>query len=182
MRFPSLLSFAKPALVGLCLALAGCHARTEVKAPKRPTSNTYHGVRVVDDYQWLENGADPAVRQWSAAQNERARTVLDKLPTRPLVADRLARLLADGAANYSSLNWRRGRLFLLKSQPPSRLPVLAMLSSVTNLNSEQVIVDPNQLSTNGATAIDWYVPSQDGTLVAVLLSQNESGEGALHIY
>src|SRR5437016_881669 len=85
MRFPSLLNFGKPALVGLCLALAGCHSRTEVRTPKRSTSNIYHGVQVVDDYQWLENSAAPAVRRWSAAQNERARAALDKLPTRPLV-------------------------------------------------------------------------------------------------
>ena len=43
-------------------------------------SDTYHGVRVVDDYRWLENGDDPKVKAWSDAQNARARAVLDHLP------------------------------------------------------------------------------------------------------
>ena len=38
---------------------------------------TYHGTTVTDDYRWLENWADPAVKTWSQAQNAHARAVLD---------------------------------------------------------------------------------------------------------
>ena len=31
-------------------------------AARRPVSDRYFEVEVVDDYRWLENGADPAVR------------------------------------------------------------------------------------------------------------------------
>ncbi len=60
--------------------------------------------------------------------------------------------------------------------------MLTTLGSLTNLDSEKVILDPNRLSPNGTTTIDWYVPSPDGTEVAVSLSQNGSEEGTLHIY
>src|SRR5262249_17271156 len=146
---------------------------------KKPATNEYHGVTVVDDYQWLENGSSPEVRLWSVAQNERARAVLDKLPVRPWVEDRLAHLLSDNSTNYSALTWRRGEWFLLKFQPPAQQPVLITLHSLTNLESERVIVDPNQLSTNSATAIDWFVPSPDGKTIAVSLSENGTEEGAL---
>ena len=47
---------------------------------KVPVTDVYHGVRVVDDYRWLENGDDPKVKQWSDAQNAWARASLDHLP------------------------------------------------------------------------------------------------------
>src|SRR3984885_4359781 len=49
-------------------------------AQKRPVTDTYHGVAVTDEYRWLENGNNEAVRKWSDAQNARARAALDKLP------------------------------------------------------------------------------------------------------
>ena len=45
---------------------------------------------------------------------------LDKLPTRPLIEDRLTRLLTETSPSYFSLNWRRGTLFLLKFEPPAQ--------------------------------------------------------------
>lgn len=37
-------------------------------APSHPVAyDTYHGVRVADPQRWLEDGKDPAVRQWVAA-------------------------------------------------------------------------------------------------------------------
>src|SRR5580765_2763065 len=182
MKSVRLFNSIQATLIVACLAVIGCNSRSEVKPTKRPVTNQYHGVKVVDQYQWLENGSDPAVRQWSAAQNERARAVLDRLPTRPLIADRLTRLLTDTSANYFSMNWRRGQFFLLKFKPPAQQPVLITLGSLTNLNSEKVILDPNELNSNGTTAIDWYVPSLDGKLIAVSLSQNGSEEGTLYLY
>ena len=41
-----------------------------------------HGVEVPDPYRWLEDGADPAVQEWTRAQNEQTRAVLDARPGR----------------------------------------------------------------------------------------------------
>jgi prolyl oligopeptidase len=171
--------------------LNGCHRRPEqqpqVHASAEPkkavaATNEYHGVTVADPFRWLENGVDPAVQQWTAQQNQRARAYLDGLADRPLIADRLTRLMTRTAADYSSLSWRRGRLFLLKFQPPAEQPVLITLTSWTNLNSERVLLDPNKLNPKGTTTIDWFVPSLDGRLVAVSLSDSGTEEGTLHLY
>jgi prolyl oligopeptidase len=166
----------------LAVLLCAVSVTAAVKAAKKPVVNEYHGVKVTDDYQWLENAADPAVRRWSDAQNKQARAFLDKLPTRPSVEYRLGQLLNDPSTNYYALTTRRGRLFLLKFQPPAQQPVLITLSSVTNLASEQVILDLNQLDPKGGTTIDWFVPSPDGRLVAVSLSENGSESGTLYLY
>src|SRR6266851_3114781 len=98
-----LLDVGRTALVVAGLVVAGCNSQTQIRTPKRPKTHEYHGIKVADDYQWLENGSDRAVRQWSAAQNDRSRAVLDKLPARPWVEDRLRRLLSNTSADYSSL-------------------------------------------------------------------------------
>ena len=48
--------------------------------PQRPVTDEYYGVKVTDDYRWLENWDDPAVKQWSAAENARTRDYLDHCP------------------------------------------------------------------------------------------------------
>src|SRR5205814_9733725 len=55
------------------------------QTPKKPVTDEYQGVKVEDDYQWLENDADPAVKAWSESQNQQTREYLDKLPDRAAI-------------------------------------------------------------------------------------------------
>src|SRR5439155_237904 len=80
--------------------LAGSACNAEVKTPKKRVSNDYHGIKVQDEYQWLENGNDPNVRKWSAAQNQQARAFLDRAPGRGFFEARLQQLFAKSSADY----------------------------------------------------------------------------------
>jgi len=60
--------------------------------------------------------------------------------------------------------------------------LLVMLDSPDQPGSEKVVLDPNALSADGSVAMDFYVPSPDGRLVAVSLSEKGSEDGSLHIY
>ena len=171
-----------PALLAAILFAAVLGSLAAVKAPKKSVTHDYYGVPVTDDYEWLENAADPAVKKWSAAENEQARAYLDKLSTRAFVTNQLQRLFAKTSPNYSSLVWRSGKLFLLKFQPPAQQPMLITLTSPNDLKSEKAVLDPNKLSADGSTTIDWFVPSVDGKLVAVSLSEKGSEDGTLYIY
>ena len=102
-RAPGFLCRATPVLLPIIL-LAGDASPADIKTAKRPVTSEYHGVKVRDDYQWLENAADPAVRQWSARQDQQARAVLDQLPTRPFLEARLQRLWSQSASNYFALS------------------------------------------------------------------------------
>ena len=68
--------------------------------PKRPVTDEYQGVKITDDYRWLENWDDPEVKQWSAAQNARSREYLDHLPSRPAIRQMLKEALGASSAAY----------------------------------------------------------------------------------
>src|SRR5438105_14662385 len=158
-------------LVFLATSLLVRGADRSPATPKKPVVNEYQGVKVEDDYQWLEKDDDPAVKAWSDAQNRRARAYLDKLPDRGAIEKRLTDWYAKTSPSYSSIISRPEKLFALKFQPPKQQPMLVRLSSADELKSEKVLVDPNQLDAKGTTEIDWFMPSLDGNNVAVSLSQ-----------
>src|SRR5437867_9710878 len=84
-------------LAALILALGvavGCFSSRHPRASRQPVATEYFNQRVTDDYQWLEEATNPAVRQWTAAQNARARAWLDHAEARPLVESRLRELFA----------------------------------------------------------------------------------------
>lgn len=151
-------------------------------APKKPVTNEYQGVKVQDDYQWLESDNDPAVKAWSDGQNQKTRAYLDKLPDRALLEKQLTEWYAKTSPSYSGLVSRPGILFALKFQPPKQQQMLVTLASADDLASEKMVLDPNALDSKGATTIDWFVPSRDGKYVALSISKSGSEDGTLYIY
>src|SRR5258708_35163633 len=51
-------------------------------ASVRPVTETLYGIRVEDDYRYMENLEDPEVQSWLKRQNGYTRAVLDSLPGR----------------------------------------------------------------------------------------------------
>ena len=167
---------ASASLTALLLSLVA----TSAAAPRKPVVNEYHGVQVVDEYQWLENGSAPAVRQWTATQNRKARAYLDKLPTRPALEYHFNKLFGTVYADYSDLKVRAGTVFAMKFKPPAQQAVLVTLRSPNDIKSEKVAIDPNQLDPQGGASIDFYEPSGDGKFIAVSLSEKGSEAGTLY--
>jgi prolyl oligopeptidase len=150
--------------------------------PKKPATDAYHGVTVTDDYRWLESASDPAVKAWSDAQNRASRQHLDALPARAAAYEQLKKLYSQQSPRYYGLEYRRGALFAMKTQPPKEQPLLVTLKSPDDVESERVILDPNQIDAKGRTEIDFYLPSLDGRVVAISLSQGGSESGDVHVY
>jgi prolyl oligopeptidase len=151
-------------------------------AEKCPVVDVYHGVRVVDDYRWLEDWNDPKVRKWSDAENEYARQWLSRLPNVKAIRARLTQVMTAPTVSYGLLAHRKGRLFAIKREPPKQQPFLIVLPSAEAVDQARILVDPNKIDPKGTTAIDWYVPSPDGNLVAVSLSRGGSEAGDVHVF
>ncbi len=183
----------RPLLLTASLTLVSCprpqvrpqpmaNTAASVQTPRHPVVDRYHGVSVTDDYQWLEDGAAPAVRAWVDAQNRRTRAALDALPGRAAIEQQLTRIFNAEVAHYSALTHRGGRLFAMRTRPGAQQPFLVVLPSADDRGAERIVLDPNTLDPSGQTAIDLYEPSHDGRRVAVALARNGSEVGEMHIY
>ena len=144
------------------------------ETPKRPVSDKYHGVKVNDDYRWLENWDDPQVKQWSSEENARSRAYLDHLPMRPALRERLRDLISQTSASYHNVQFRGGMLFAMYYDPRQQQPKLVAMRSADDPAIATVIFDPNAASGKESLAVDFYVPSLDGKYVAVAASGNGS--------
>jgi prolyl oligopeptidase len=149
---------------------------------QHPVTNVYHGVTVVDNYQWLEDASAPEVRDWMHQQNDRTRAYFSNLPYREGIAQQLLQLRSEESARFFGLDERKGKIFALRFKPPAQQPVLVRLSSLNAPALWRTVLDPNAYNTNGSIAIDWYVPSPDGRLVAISLSEGGSEQGTLHFF
>lgn len=166
----------------ICASAATAADSPAPSAPRQPVSDTYHGVTVTDPYRWLEDWNDPRVRQWSADQDRYARAYLDALPYRQAIYDRLYQQISAASASYYSLRAAGSKVFALYNKPPKNQPMIAVLAGNLDPAQTRIVVDPNALNPKGTTAIDWYVPSPDGTLLAVSMSENGSEDGSVHIF
>ena len=181
-RFLSRLALA--ALLGGALHAPFAHAAGPAvpPTPKRPVVDTYQGTKVTDDYRWLEESSNPAVRAWSDAQNTVTRNYLDSFPPRRAILERVNQLTQSISPAYYDLRQRGRRLFALKDAPPRQQPLLVMMASASDTSNERVIVDPNALDRSGATTIDFYVPSLDGSKVAVSMSKGGTESGTVYVF
>jgi prolyl oligopeptidase len=150
--------------------------------PKKPVTTEYQGVKVTDNYQWLENINDPAVQKWISEENQYSRTFLDRIPERKDIYSYLEKIYGKESKDYYSLQYQGGMIFAKKSQPPLEQPLLVTLASADDTTAERVVLDVNKLDTTGHTAIDFYTPSLDGKMIAVSLSEGGSEEGTVYVY
>lgn len=180
MRFSLLASFVITSVIST--AAADPVSQPAPATEKRPVTDVYHGVSVTEDYRWLEDFTDPAVRNWSAAQNAHARSVLDSLDGVEAIRRQLSEILSAETVSFKSVTFRGGRYFAIKTQPPKQQPFIVVFDSLDDTSGATVIVDPNEIDSSGTTSIDWYKVSPDGKLLAVSMSEGGSEAGNLSIY
>ncbi|HEX6963166.1 MAG TPA: redoxin domain-containing protein, partial [Lacipirellula sp.] len=163
-------------------AEAGNETPQPPETEKKPVTDTYHGTKVTEDYRWLEDWSDPQVVAWSDAQNGYARSILDKLPNREAIAERIAEIMSAELVSYYAVEHAGGKFFAMKEQPPKQQPFLVVSDSLDDLSGERVLFDPNAADETGGAAIVWYKPSFDGKLVAVCIAHGGAEVGDVTVY
>jgi prolyl oligopeptidase len=136
-----------------------------------------HGVDVADPYRWLEDGASNEVREWTEKQNAFTAQRLNAVPGRDRLYARLDDLLKIGT--ISAPTACKGRYFYERREGTQNHAILYWREGLSG--AEKVLLDPNTLSTDGTTAMDWWYPSQDGKLLAYGLSKGGDERSVLHV-
>ncbi len=165
------------AWLGLCLFIVSCSSgtpRNVVQPPETrvdPVTETLHGVQLTDPYRWLEGDnsdpdnqgvVTPEVTAWTAAQNAYTRTILDELPGRKALEDRLRPLMEVGAVTRPVI--RGERYFYTKREGNQNQPVVFMRNG--HDGEDTVLIDPAILDPSGLTTVTWFSPDTSGKLLA----------------
>jgi prolyl oligopeptidase len=151
-------------------------------AEKHPVVQHYGPTSFTDNYQWLENAADPKVQAWVKAENSLTRSILDAVPARAAIAKKLTAIYKAPRLAYFGVVAQGGKLFALKAQPPREQPQLVVLDNPNDIKSERVLYDPNKADAKGGIAIDFFVPSRDARRIAISLSLHGSEDGSVHLF
>ncbi|MGA8763802.1 MAG: prolyl oligopeptidase family serine peptidase, partial [Candidatus Sulfotelmatobacter sp.] len=147
------------------------------KAAVQAVAETLHGVRIVDNYRWLEDGSSPATKKWVEEEMAYTRALLDPLPGRDAIHKRLTELLSIGSIDAPHIAGKY--YFYTKREGMQNQPVLYVRESVDG--KDRVLLDANQLAADGTIALDWYQPSENGKYVAYGISPGGSEMSTLHI-
>lgn len=144
--------------------------------------DTYHGVKVEDPYQWLEDWSSAEVKTWSAAQNQAARTYLDTLPHREAIASRVEAVMGGDTTSYYSAQRIGERAWFMKYAPPKQQPYLVQIDADGRADSERVVFDPEQWDESGSTSIEWFRVAPNGKKIAIALTVAGAEIADLHIF
>ncbi|MBZ8181114.1 prolyl oligopeptidase family serine peptidase [Oscillatoria salina] len=132
--------------------------------------DNYHGIEVKDPYRWLENPDSEETKAWVEAQNQVTFGYLSKISAREKIQQRVTQLW-----NYEKFGipFKEGdRYFYFKNDG---LQNQSTLYTLFDLDSEpRVLLDPNNLSSDGTVALSGLAVSNDGNLMAYGLSASGS--------
>ena len=121
----------------------------------------YHGVKVPDPYQWLEDQKSPETRAWIDAQNAYTRSFLDALPGRDKIAKRLGELMKVDVTGLPRV--RNGRYFFSKRRADQDLYVIYMREGAQG--KDEALIDPHGWSADHSTSVVLRDVSRDGKLM-----------------
>lgn len=147
-------------------------------ARREMVRDTYFGTTIEDPYRWMEDGQSEEFLSWLKAQAAYAKAYLEGRPEREMWFSRISALRAESPYLYN-FQVAGGRAFYLKRDRGDSLPKL--IGRLGPTEGEKILLDPGQSKDEAPTAIDWYVPSQDGQYVAYGLSQGGSENSVLQV-
>ncbi|MFP5487278.1 MAG: prolyl oligopeptidase family serine peptidase [Acidimicrobiia bacterium] len=138
----------------------------------------HHGTLVPDPYRWLEDGDDPEVRQWVAAQNARTRTVLDAHPSRAAWLERITAAMGEPVVLGAQV---RGERVVLLERDRGAQQARLCARWLDDPTEPVVIADPGAATDDAAAAVDWFFTSPDGDRVAYGVSEGGTENSVLRI-
>lgn len=159
--------FPAVALLSVASLALGAPPPTRIE----PVKDTIHGVEIIDPYRWLEgDNSDPAkmgsvnaeVAAWTDAQNAYTRQLLDNVPGRKQIEDRIRPLMEIGSISLPSMKGER--YFYSKREGKQNQAVVYYRDGYRG--DARVLLDPEQLDSTGLTTVSSYTPTEDGKLVA----------------
>ena len=143
-----------------------------------PVKDTYFGETLTDPYRWMENDKDRDWLPFLKGQNDHSRAVLDRIPGRAALLQRIQQLSGDAVATRA-VQRAGGKLFF--EQRPLGADNFKLF--VREGSQVRTLIDPTLLTQAGAghISLDWWRASPDGSRLVYGLSKDGSEDSVLHV-
>ena len=166
------------------VAWAGDNSAPSTTSPAGPPKakvdtvvDTIHGHKIADPYRWLEDANSPDSQEYVREEMAYTRSLLDPLPGRDRIHERLTQLLSTGTIGTPQIGGPY--FFYTRREGTQNQPVLLVREGLKG--KDRALVDANQMSADGTVALDWWFPSDDGKYVAYGTSASGSENSTLHV-
>jgi prolyl oligopeptidase len=146
-------------------------------APVKTVVDDYHGVKVEDPYQWLEDAKSPEMRAWINAENQYTQKYLSQVKIRPEIVKQLTAL--ERVDEYSVPTVRGGRYFFTKRLADENQGSIYMREGWKGEDAR--LVDATKLSADQNTSVRIWNISEDGNLLVYGVQQGGADETAIHV-
>ena len=127
-------------LVGLlfCQLLAAQY--NYPKTPEIPVTDDYFGTKITDNYRWLEDLKSPEVQSWFKAQSDFSHQIIDKIPNREFLFNRMKQIQEMAGDSYGTPIQRGKFYFYKKTKKDGKLAKLYSRNIDTGV--ETLVFDP----------------------------------------
>jgi prolyl oligopeptidase len=136
-----------------------------------------HGTRIADPYRWLEDQNAPETRAWIDAQNAYTQSLLQQVPGRAHISDRLGELMK--ADNVQPPLERNGRYFFRERKADQDLFVIHMKQGRDG--KDEVLLDPHPLSPDHSISVVVLDATADGKVMAYGIRHGGADEFEIHL-
>jgi len=131
------------------------------KTKKIKHIDNYHGTKVSDDYRWLENYEDKKVKEWVVKQEKLTHSIIDKLPQKKKISERLNELLRYDEETVPWEVLKSKRIFFHKRKKNDEKWIYYTKENITSSPVE--LINPNKWRDNEVLSL--IKPSPDGKLL-----------------
>lgn len=162
----------------LMLFCLGANAQEILKpnlAPVKVVSNQYHGVTLEDPYQYMEDLTNPEVITWMKENANYASSVLNSIPGKKALFDKIMELIDRRASSISNLVITKNDVYYyLKRVPGEEIDKMYKRTGFTG--AETLFFDPKTYKegTEKTYTISSINPNIQGDKIAVTVAANGS--------
>ena len=163
----------------ILILFVSCTSNETIKKPPltkaEPAKEIYFGQTVSDPYKYMEDLKDSSVLKWFRIQSDYARNVLNKIPGRQSLIDKMIEFDGRRATRVTMLNITdNDKYFYLKTTPADQTGKLFYRDGFEG--TETFLFDPQKY---GSDTTEKYVisaisPNLDGSKVAFVVAPNGS--------
>ncbi|MEO8584138.1 MAG: prolyl oligopeptidase family serine peptidase, partial [Flavitalea sp.] len=140
-------------------------------------TDEYHGVKIEDPYRWLEDDNSAETKKWVELENAVTNTYLEKIPYRQKIKAKIISLY--NYTRYAEPFRNKEYFYYYKNNGLQNQPVLYRTKGLKG--EEELVLDPNTLSTDGTTQLKDFMVSKNGQYAAYSVSCGGSDWETYHV-